>query len=91
MIEALAAAVVTVLLSTGSASALAAARRSSETRDAVLKLSGKFEALDSRMASHVTDIRAVHEGMNARIDRIDQRVTALEAGFVDRRHPPERT
>lgn len=90
MLEALAAAVVTVLLSTGSASALAAARRSSETRDAVLKLSGKFEALDARMASHVSDSRAVHQVLNSRIDRLDQRVSALEAGHIDRRHPPER-
>lgn len=85
MFEALAAAVVTVLLSTGSAAAMAAARRSSETRDAVLKLSGKFEALDARMSSHVNDARAVHAGINSRLDRLDQRVSALEAGVVNRR------
>ena len=55
MVEAVLGAVCAALISAGSAAALAAARRSGETRDAVLRLSGKFEALDARMASHVLD------------------------------------
>lgn len=85
MVEAVLGAVAAALISAGSAAALAAARRSGETRDAVLRLSGKFEALDARMASHVLDGRASQEGVGRRLDHLDQRVSALEAGFVDRR------
>ena len=53
--------------------------------EAVLRLSGKFEALDARMASHVLDARACHDGLGRRIEHLDQRLCALEAGFVDRR------
>ena len=85
MLESLAAAAAAALISGGSAAAVAAARRSSETRDAVLRLSGKFEALDARIAAHVLDVRAAHEGISRRMDHLDQRVAALEAGYVDRR------
>lgn len=85
MVEAVLGAVCAALISAGSAAALAAARRSGETRDAVLRLSGKFEALDARMASHVLDARACHEGLDRRIEHLDQRLCALEAGYVDRR------
>ncbi len=85
LLDSLAAAAAAALISGGSAAAMAAARRSGETRDAVLRLSGKFEALDARMASHVLDMRAVHEGLVRRLEHLDQRVGALEAGFVDRR------
>ena len=85
MVEAVLGAVAAALISAGSAAALSAARRSGETRDAVLRLSGKFEALDARMASHVLDVRASHAGVERRIDHLDQRVNALESGFVDRR------
>ena len=51
----------------------------------MLRLSGKFEALDARMASHVLNMRAVYEGLVRRLEHIDQRFNALEAGVVDRR------
>ena len=51
----------------------------------VLRISGMLEALDARMASHVLDMRAVHEGLVRRLEHIEQRVSALEAGFVERR------
>ena len=73
------------LISGGSAPTTAAACPSGETRDPVLRLSGKFEALDARMASHVLNMRAVYEGLVRRLEHIDQRFNALEAGVVDRR------
>jgi predicted naringenin-chalcone synthase len=88
MVEAVAAAVAAALISTGSAAALAAARKAGETRDAVLVLTSKLEALDNRVAGYLLD---VHD-QSTRIQRvehqvisIDSRVTALEAGVVDRR------
>jgi predicted naringenin-chalcone synthase len=91
MIEAVAAAIAAALISTGSAAALAAARKSAETRDAVLVLTSKLEALDTRVAGYHMDI---HE-QGTRIQRVehqvislDSRVTALEAGVVDRRRVP---
>ena len=85
MLESLAAAAAAALISGGSAAAVAAARRSGETRDAVLRLSGKFEALDARIAAHVLDARTAQEGLARRLEHLDQRLSALEAGYVDRR------
>lgn len=85
MLEAVLGAAAAGLISAGSAAAMAAARRSGETRDAVLRLSGKFEALDARMASHVLDGRTTAEVLERRLQAVEQRVSALEAGFVDRR------
>lgn len=89
MLEAIAAAIATALLSTGSAAAISAARRSSETRDAVLLLQAKVESLDSRVGYVLTDMtdqmRRIQHLETGAI-RLESRVQALEAGFVDRRH-----
>ena len=90
MLEAVAAAVVTALLSTGSAAAVAAARRASETRDAVLVLTTKVEALDARLALSTGALQQQDQRLQL-IERstlrLESRVTALEAGVVDRRNP----
>ncbi len=90
--ESLAAAIATALLSTGAAAAVSAAKRSSETRDAVLMLQAKVENLDSRVSYVLTDMtdqmRRIQHLETGAI-RIESRVQALEAGFVDRRHPNE--
>lgn len=89
MLEALAAAVAGALITTGSAAAIAAARKSGETRDAVLILQAKVEALDSRVVLALADVRE-HEGRLQGLEQkhvgLESRVTALEAGVVDRRH-----
>lgn len=64
---------------------MAAAGRSDETRNAGLRQSRKSEALDARMASDVLHVRTRHEGLGRRLNQLDQRVGALEAGFVDQR------
>lgn len=90
MLEAAAAAIATALISTGSAAALAAARRSGETRDAVLLLQAQVKALDNRLGFVVSDFtdhsRRIQQ-LEQQHARIDSRVTALEAGVIDRRHP----
>lgn len=85
VVEAIVGSIITVLLSTGATAAVAAARRSSETRDAVLRLSGQLNAMDGRLSSHVTDNRAANEDLSHRLSNVEQRVTALEAGVVNRR------
>jgi len=88
MLEALAAAVAGALITTGSAAAIAAARKSGETRDAVLILQAKVEALDSRVVMALADVRE-HENRLQSLEQkhvgLESRVTALEAGVVDRR------
>ena len=90
MLEAVAAAVVTALLSTGSAAAIAAARKAGETRDAVLVLTTKVEALDARLALSTGALQQQDQRLQL-IERstlrLESRVTALEAGVVDRRSP----
>ena len=88
MLEAVAAAVATALISTGSAAAIAAARKASETRDAVLILTTKVEALDSRVVVGLADLSEQGHRIQALEQtsvRLESRVTALEAGVVDRR------
>ena len=88
MWEAIAAAVATGLITTGSAAAVAAARKSSETRDAVLVLQAKLDALDSRVVMALADVRE-HDTRLTAIEQkhvnLESRVTALEAGVIDRR------
>jgi hypothetical protein len=89
MVEVFAAAVATAIISTGSAAALAAARRSGETRDAVLLLQAQVKALDNRLGfvvSDFTDYARRLQVLEQGAVRLDSRVTALEAGVVDRRH-----
>jgi hypothetical protein len=89
MVEVFAAAVATAIISTGSAAALAAAQRSGETRDAVLLLQAQVKALDNRLGfvvSDFTDYARRLQVLEQGAVRLDSRVTALEAGVVDRRH-----
>jgi hypothetical protein len=88
VLEALAAAIATALLSMGSASAMAAARRASETRDAVLVLTTQVQSLDSLLKTHMGDVRVLASRLDvidAHVSRLDSRVTALESGVIDRR------
>ena len=87
--EAIAAAIATALLSTGSAAAISAARRSSETRDAVLMLQAKVESLDGRVSfvlKDMTDQMRRIQSLETGAIRLESRVQALESGVVDRRH-----
>lgn len=64
---------------------MAAAKRASETRDAVLLVRGQLSALDERLTSHVLDQKGTFDRIERHFDALDSRVTALEAGIVDRR------
>ena len=64
---------------------MAAAKRSAETRDAVLKLQGQFESLDSRMATHVAEASYASDKIMRRLENHESRLSALEHGWVDRR------
>ena len=86
MLETVIAAAAAALISTGSAAAMAAAKRSAETRDAVLKLQGQFSALDSRMATHVIEANNHYDRLTRRLEQHESRLTALEHGWVDRRN-----
>lgn len=88
MLEALAAAVATALLSLGSGAALTAARKAGETRDTVLVLSTRMNSIESLLQRHLIDTQSLTqkvELIDAHLGRIDSRVTALENGVVDRR------
>ena len=85
MLETVIAAAAAALISAGSAAAMAAAKRSAETRDAVLKLQGQFESLDSRMATHVMEAGSQMDRILRRLDNQESRLSALEHGWVDRR------
>ena len=87
-IESLVSAAAAALISAGAAAAMAAARRSGETRDAVLRLSGRFEALDARLATHMADVRSQHGAIDRHVEHLDQRLRSLEAGWVERRRRP---
>ena len=86
--ESLASAAAAALISAGAAAAMAAARRSGETRDAVLRLSGRFEALDARLSAHMADVRVQHGVIDRHVEHLDQRLRSLEAGWVERRRRP---
>lgn len=88
MLEALAAAVATALLSAASVAGFAAARKAGETRDAVLILQSDLRSLDGRVMGGLAEIRE-HAGrineMEGRIFVLESKVSALEAGVIDRR------
>lgn len=88
MLEAVAAAVVTALVSTGAAAAVSAARKASETRDAVLILTTKVEAIDARLALSTGALQQQEQRVQA-LEKtslhLESRVSTLEAGVVDRR------
>lgn len=88
MLEAIAAAVATALLGAASTAAIAAARKSGETRDAVLILQSDLRSLDGRVMGGLAEIRE-HAGrineMEGRIFVLESKVSALEAGVIDRR------
>ena len=91
MLEALAAAVATALLSMGSASAMQAARKASETRDAVLLLTQQVKQLDGLLNRHMIDTRALANRIDAvdlHLAKMDSRITAIENGVIDRRRHP---
>ena len=88
MLEAVAAAIAGALITTASASGIAAARKSGETRDAVLVLTTKVEALDARVVAGLSDVREQGHRIQAlekSTVHLESRVTALEAGVIDRR------
>jgi hypothetical protein len=92
MLESLAAAVATALISTGAAAAVSAARKSGETRDAVLMLQAKVDNLDARVVMALTDLHeqgARLTSLESRAYNVESRVSALEAGVVNRRVFPE--
>ena len=64
---------------------MAAAKRASETRDAVLLVRGQLSALDERLTSHTLDQRSTFDRIERHFEVLDCRVAALEAGTVDRR------
>lgn len=89
MLEAVAAAAATALISTGSAAALAAARRSGETRDAVLVLTSKVQAVETLLTQYTVDHRALFvrvETLDVQVANLTSRVSAIENGVIDRRH-----
>ena len=64
---------------------MAAAKRASETRDAVLLVRGQLTALDQRLSSHMLDEKGVFDRIERHLDSLESRVSALESGHVDRR------
>lgn len=82
MLEQLAAAAAAAILSTGSAAAMAAARRASETRDAVLLMRSQIAALHERLDQQIGDQRNNCGTLAKRISGIEQRVAALENGWI---------
>lgn len=91
VIEAVAAAVITALLSMGSGAALSAARKAGETRDSVLVLDTRMTNIEGLLQRHLADSQL----LSTRVDRIDHiltkmdsRVSALENCVVDRRATP---
>ena len=66
---------------------MAAAKRASETRDAVLLVRGQLTALDQRLSSHMLDEKGVFDRIERHLDSLESRVSALESGHVDRRKP----
>jgi hypothetical protein len=85
MVETIAAAAAAAVISAGSAAAMSAARRSGETRDAVLMLRAQVESLDSRLSAQLTESTTQYGRLYRRVEHLDSRVTALELGHVDRR------
>ena len=89
MVEAVAAAVVTAMVSTGAAAAVAAARKASETRDAVLILTTKIEAIDARLALSTGALSQQDRRiqlLETASAQFDSRITALENGVIGSRH-----
>ena len=86
MVETIAAAAAAAVISAGSAAAMSAARRSGETRDAVLMLRAQVDSLDSRLTAQLTESTTQYGRLYRRVEGLDSRVTALEAGYLDHRH-----
>ena len=89
MVEAVAAAAAAAVISAGSAAAMSAARRSGETRDAVLMLRAQVESLDSRLSAQLSESTTQYGRLYRKVEHLDSRVTALELGRVDRRRSRE--
>lgn len=91
MLEAIAAAVITALLSMGSGAALSAARKAGETRDSVLVLDTRMGNIEAMLQRHLADTQTLVlrvDGIDHQMAKLDSRVTALENGVIDRRQRP---
>lgn len=82
MLEQLAAAAAAAILSAGSAAAMSAAKRASETRDAVLLMRAQVEALHERLDQQIGDQRNNCGALGKRLGTLEHRVTALENGWI---------
>lgn len=85
MLEQLAAAAIAAVISAGSASAMAAAKRSGDTREAVLQMRVQLNNLDKSLTYHIEANKELYKQLDVRVCGLESRVTAIEAGFIDRR------
>lgn len=91
MVEAIAAAVITALLSMGSGAALSAAQKAGKTRDLVLVLDTRMNNIEAMLQRHLADAQTMLtrvDCLDHQLAQLDSRVTALENGVIDRRQRP---
>jgi len=82
-------ALIAAIISAGSASAMAAAHRATETRDIVLVLKEQVEALNKHIERYQAETSQRLKILDGRASALESRVTTIEV--LIRRHPNDQS